>query len=633
MYSKLILRSIFLIFSTIASDTFAANSQLQFDKVKIQQTINRAQVQIMSQQIDGKYWSYPGYLGTMYLSQYFLIQKWLEIPSASSQLDVNFLKNKLIDTQLKDGSWEILHDENREVGNINATITNYAALKAMGMDTNSLATRKARAFILENGGIEKSSLFTKVVLALFNNYSWENIPKIPYLIFNENFPLNYHKFGQWIGPHLFSIAYLRKNTVYKDLGPLYNLNELYIKTPGDLPLVAHKNSKKTTIEPSSKDQKLIQKILNLQKNHGSFGGYTSATLFSLMAFDHFNEFNKDLSSQIENAKSRALLFVENMYLHSGKSAYLGVTCDGRYWDAALIGQGLLESGIPTSHLASVSNYLLSNRDPISGGFGFGLDFEKYMDTDDTAEILLFLNKQGVRGNEVNQALDWLTKMQNKDGGWGAFDKNNNGNFILSLFTRDFLDSADMYDESSADVTGHILEAFGELGFNLKNSKFLKKSVRYLRKQQTDDGTWLARWGVNYIYGTSAAVIGLISIGVSVDDPAITKARDWLLNCHNEDGGYGESFYSYTDKNYQCHGKSSPTQTAWALMGLLAAGQGSSEVAEQAAFYLVKIYEEEGDWIDKSFVGTGHPRIVPMSYPSYSRAFTLMALSRYLVQQK
>ena len=187
----------------------------------------------------------------------------------------------------------------------------------------------------------------------------------------------------------------------------------------------------------------------------------------------------------------------------------------------------------------------------------------------------------------------------------------------------------MFDESSADVTGHILEAFGELNINLKNSSIVQKAVKYLRSEQTKNGTWQGRWGVNYIYGTSAAVIGLTSVGVPIADPLIVRATHWLLECHNDDGGYGESFYSYTNEAYQCHGKSTPTQTAWALMGLIAVGQGTSQIAHQAAMYLVNIYEQEGDWIDHSFVGTGHPRIVPMNYPSYSRSFTMMALSRYL----
>lgn len=614
---------------------------------KIDQVILRAHDYLDQKRLGNDHWNFYSNLGDMYISQFLLFKSLLDTDVTSGQLridplywrspfdQVNFKKN-LLAKQLKDGSWEILHDGNSNQGDINATIYHYAALKIMGEDKNSAAMKAARNFILKKGGIASASLFTKIMMALTGNASWNEIPTIPYLIFDDNFLVNKKQFGQWIGPHVMPIGYLKKVQYQKKLGPSFDLSELWIAAPRNLLVSAKEALVASSYNPDDADKSLVLKMLQSQKAHGSLGGYTLSTMFTLLVFDHYKHFNSDLNSEINSAVKRGSQFVEELYFNSREGSYKGITCDGTYWDTALIAQGLLDSRYEKQKLESTAQFLLNIQDKKSGGFGFGKDFEQYMDTDDTAEILTFMHKMNFHNADTTRGLYWLFSMQNTNGGWGAFDKNNNGNLILKIFGKPFEDSADLFDESSTDVTGHVLESLGLQGYNIKNSNEVRAAVKYLDDEQVikgaNRGAWLGRWGLNYIYGTSAAVIGLKKVGVSNQDPKVARATSFLLNCQNEwDGGFGESFLSYSyPRSQACHGLSTPSQTAWALNALIEVGLGKTVAAKKAAAFLVNNFERhQGQWIDADvFVGTGHPRIVPMDYPSYPWAFSLMALGRY-----
>lgn len=595
------------------------------------EVLQKAQHNVLSKQINQTYWLYPMYLGSMYSSQYFLLRTWIEkkskIKLASSRMNLKHYQNLLLQSQnQKDGSWPLIEDINNPQGDLNATIFHYAALKAMGVSSPQL--EKAKNFILSKGGIDNSSLFTKIIMSLLGNYSWNRLPKIPYFLFNEKSPINYKDFGQWIGPHLLPISYLKKRETHMPLGPEFELAELFLNSDS-----YPKTSEDQSIVPPDKgDRKMVEMMLALQKKHGSFGGYTTATLFTIMSLQDYQTHFSDLDQKIDSAIVEGLEFIDELYFDSGDSSYLGVTCDGRYWDTALIAQALLESSVPKELLNNSAEYLLDIQDPKSGGFGFGLDFETYMDTDDTAEILIFLHHMGIKNAQTQKAVSWLLEMQNRDGGWGAFDKNNEGSFLLRFASKDFLDSADMFDESSPDVTGHILEALSLHDIPQKDRHKIQLAINYLKKEASSHiPAWSGRWGSNYIYGTSASLIGLISAGVKPSQlPLITESINWLKSCQNEDGGFGENFQSYTDIKKACKGVSTPTQTAWALMALIKAGEAHSQTAKKAVQYLIRSYNQNNGWSDgKTFVGTGHPAIVPMQYPAYAWAFPMMAVSRYL----
>lgn len=599
---------------------------------EVAQVLRQAANSILSEQKPGGFWLYPSNIGAMYSSQYYIMSHWLGVEKRSA-VNTETLKNHILSKQLPDGSWELMHDANFPEGNINAAIYNYWALKIMGFSTDAPPMVKARNFILKSGGLTKATLFTRVFLSLFNNLNWEDYPAIPYLAFKSWSPANTNEFAQWVGPHTAAIAYLQKKRVFKNFGPRFHLDELRLSSSGF-------KSMEQTLIPGDDDLEQLRVVLSNQKYYGSFGGYTPATQLSMAVMQHVLTYaganiTPELRRRLKASFEEGFKFLEEMSFKNPDGAYRGVACDGRYWDTVLVGQGLLEAGIPADKLVPGVRYISKLQNKNSGGFGFGLDFENYEDTDDTAESLLFFKKAGFESTKNQKAIQWLLKMQNTDGGWGAFAKDNTGNFLLEMLTNDYLDSADLFDESSTDVTGHILEALGAFGYTYSNSEAVRRAVEYLRQQQKPSfGGWEARWGVNYIYGTAATVIGLIDVGISAQDPMIRRALDWLESCPNKfDGGFGESFKSYKFENLKCGGRSTPSQTAWAMMALIAGGRAHSPVVAGAATYLTRKYQQEGQWVDASFVGTGHPKIVPMDYPVYPKSFTLMALGRYLKEIK
>jgi squalene-hopene/tetraprenyl-beta-curcumene cyclase len=233
---------------------------------------------------------------------------------------------------------------------------------------------------------------------------------------------------------------------------------------------------------------------------------------------------------------------------------------------------------------------------------------------------------------IKKGTEFILKMQNRDGGWAAFSKNNNGNFLLRKFAKKFEDSADLFDESSADVTGHVLEALGIVGLTVENSKAVRRAVKYLIKT-SENGIWKGRWGVNYIYGTSAVVVGLLKVGIRTDDPLIKNAMTWIKSKQNKDGGWGETTASDKNPNLAGIGMSTPSQTSWALLALLGANREHFSSVRKGIEYLSKSYKEGTGWTDPSAVGTGHPSLLYMVYPSYPKAFPIMAIARYLEIKK
>ena len=522
-----------------------------------------------------------------------------------------------------DGSWTPIFDVNVNLGELSASVMNYFALKAMGVSPNSKEMLLARDYIIKNGGIESSNLITKVFLALFDNYPWKNLPKIP-LFFFENSPVKLvgtvNSFAQWIGPNIMPIAYLKKYQIHKNLGKAYDLRELFVRDPQienkDIPIE----------EDHHIAQDVMAKILKNQKKRGSFGAYIPATFFSYICMIHFEKTFKERDFTKE--KEMAMSYLKNLIIRKGEMSTLGIVDDGHIWDTALISLGLLRSQYPAKELKSAGDYLVTTATP-EGGYPFGYDFEEYPDTDDTAMVIMSLAEIGGYDEQNDKAAEWLLSMQSKDGGWGAFAKNNTGNFIMRAFAKDFQDSADLFDESSPDVTGHVLEALGRIGYNKENSIHVRKAIAYLKKQVKDFPAWTGRWGVNYIYGTGAVLAGLSSVQENMSEEYIMKARKWLINSQNNDGGFGETTFSYINPQYAGKGVSTTSQTAWGLMGLLKTGDKKDPGVTKAVEYLVREFNSEKGWHDRSTVGTGHPKIIYMDYPSYPVAFPMISLGEYL----
>ena len=290
-----------------------------FTPHKVQLLLKKSVKTLLDQQDGHGCWSFPAHLGSHYISLYALFLEWLRFRGFSSRLDLNRLAGILLKAQLPDGSWRQARDPALPSGDINATVLNYAALKFFRTSISTAnvepAIQSAREFILEAGGIDSVNQFTKTFLALFGLRGWEDIGEIPYLIFVEALPLNYRQFSQWVIPHLIPMAYLRHNRVCRKIrdtfGPALDLSELY----------AGETWKPSQVEaePSAwYDGFMVKKILRQQRKHGSWGGYTVSTLFSIAALDHFHRKHPGRFPSIPGAVKRALEFVDGLYFDHGK---------------------------------------------------------------------------------------------------------------------------------------------------------------------------------------------------------------------------------------------------------------------------------------------------------------------------
>eukprot|EP01016_Furgasonia_blochmanni_P046533 TRINITY_DN6722_c0_g2_i6.p1 TRINITY_DN6722_c0_g2~~TRINITY_DN6722_c0_g2_i6.p1 ORF type:complete len:680 (+),score=203.09 TRINITY_DN6722_c0_g2_i6:64-2103(+) len=587
---------------------------------------------VFNTQIDGAYWHYGPYLGTMFISQHFLVMNWLGLHQYSA-INTTRLRAMLHEQQFTDGGWKQVPDPNRNFSDIDASVFNYWALKVLNEPLDGDVMTRARKWILSRGGIEAATHMTKIWLCLFGNYDWEKIPHLPLFAFRNDslysFSFAKNFVAQWVWPHIIPIAYLRHHMKQKDLGANYHLGELYTE-----PTIIPKHIVERDDIPEYSVKNLIEKIYNIRQPRGTFGTYTVSSMYSLMALQDYEEnwphqVNKDLHRQIFN---QTFEFIEDLYYRQGNSSYIGVLMDGRYWDTLLVSWGLVESGAAPESLYPTVEHLIKYAIQPCGGIPYALDFEYAPDTDDTGVMVVFLSwLKDKYPHLIEKANEWLVSMQNDDGGYGAFDRNKGEFWVVKWIAGSFSNSAEIFDQSSVDVTAHVLEGWGKTGHTLKD-RHVQEAIRYIRNEQLDFGSWEGRWGVNYIYAAGSVLPALASVGYNLREEWVMKSINWLLPLQNTDGGFGESTLSYRFKEFIGRGISTPTQTAWALLALLEAekfGINVGDSTDRAAEYLVREFHRFGRWFDESSVGTGHRGILFMQYPSYANAFPMVALGRYL----
>jgi squalene-hopene/tetraprenyl-beta-curcumene cyclase len=311
-------------------------------------------------------------------------------------------------------------------------------------------------------------------------------------------------------------------------------------------------------------------------------------------------------------------------------------CQSPVWDTALAVLALRACGVPADHpqLVKAGEYLLREEVTVKGdwalrrpelapgGWAFEYENDLYPDTDDTAVVALALRELGIGDDALRRGLDWLVGMQSKGGGWGAFDVDNSAMWLYKI---PFCDFGKVTDEPSADVTAHALEV---LGGEPRYGDAVEHGLRWLLKEQESDGSWFGRWGVNHLYGTGAALPALEACGVPSDHPAVVKAVRWLDSVQREDGGFGEDIRSYGDRAWRGRALfATPSQTAWALIAHVAAGNAEGLGAQKAADYLGGVQLPNGDWEEQHFTGTGFPLDFMIRYHLYRISFPLLALGR------
>jgi squalene-hopene/tetraprenyl-beta-curcumene cyclase len=579
--------------------------------------------------------------------------------------------------QRDDGTWANFFGG---PGDLSTTVEAYVALRLADDEPDAPHMKQACDWIIGQGGVEATRVFTRLWLALSGRWSWDELPVIPpELIYLPSwFPLNIYDWGCWARQTIVALAVVQS---FRPSRPLpFTIDELSVspggRPPGDPPQRGDSPSPlsplwaprarggslppRTPWDPWSRAFTALDQALHLyrpvksirraalrrcaewiiarQERDGCWGGIQPPWVYSLMAL---NLLGYDLDHPV---MARGLAGLDRFTItEEGPDGPVRrlEACQSPVWDTVLTMIGLADAGLPPDHpaLTSAARWVLDEeirgpgdwqvrRPHLSpGGWAFEFDNDVYPDTDDTAEVVLALRQVSLPGDgarpAIERGLTWLAGMQSKDGGWGAFDADNTRTLVNKL---PFCDFGAVIDPPSADVTAHIVEAFAAEG--LARHPAVIRGVTWLLRAQESDGSWYGRWGANYVYGTGAVVPALIAAGVRPGKPAIRRAVAWLEAHQNPDGGWGEDLRSYDDPALAGRGASTASQTAWALLALLAAGEHHGAAAERGVRWLAATQRADGSWAEPQYTGTGFPGDFYINYHLYRLAFPLSALGRY-----
>ncbi|QUQ62670.1 squalene--hopene cyclase [Kutzneria sp. CA-103260] len=544
--------------------------------------------------------------------------------------------------QRADGTWATFYGG---PGELSTTVEAYTALKLAGDPADADHMVKARQFVLDNGGIEKTRVFTRIWLALFGEWSWDRLPVLPpeMILLPKWFPLNIYDWGCWarqtvvpltivgsmrpVRPLGISVAELRTGRPAEPFEPALSWAGFFQR----LDKVLHLHAK-LPVKPLRAYciRKAIKWILARQEADGGWGGIQPPWVYSILAL-HLRGYPLD-----HPVLRKAFDGLESFTIKENGSRRLEA-CQSPVWDTALAVTALLDAGVPPDDptLKGAGNWLLDEEVTVRGdwavrrpslppgGWAFEFENDNYPDVDDTAEIVLALRRMAPDEPAVQRAVEWTVGMQSRDGGWGAFDADNTRRMAEKL---PFCDFGAVIDPPSADVTAHVVEMLAHEG--LSGMQPAQRGVKWLLDNQEADGSWFGRWGANHIYGTGAVVPALIAAGLPTAHPAIQRSVTWLEQHQNADGGWGEDLRSYRDKSWVGRGDSTASQTAWALLALLAAGE-RGPVTDRGVRWLVATQREDGTWDEPQFTGTGFPGDFYINYHLYRLVFPLTALGRYL----
>ncbi|HEY4450293.1 MAG TPA: squalene--hopene cyclase [Solirubrobacteraceae bacterium] len=568
--------------------------------------------------------------------------------------------------QREDGTWTNFYGG---PGELSTTLEAYWALRLAGDPIEAPHMRRAAEFIRAEGGIEQARVFTHLWLALFGLWSWDRVPALPseVILLPKWVPLNVYDFGCWARQTIVALSIVKAHRPLRALP--FDLSELR-PSPGGAP-VRRAGSRRT------RSLRVLDRVLRLYEAHpigplrrlalaraerwivrrqeadGSWGGIQPPWVYSLIALQ-LAGYPLEHPVMRNGLEGLERFMVEDHDDATGVGAPAGASrrleaCQSPVWDTALAMLALSDAGVPGEHPAMVcaAEWLLGEEVTQAGdwsvarpglapaGWAFEFANVNYPDVDDTAEVVLALQRLVAEGSAVDaglrrridgaigRALAWVEGMQSSDGGWGAFDADNTRSLVREL---PFLDFGEVIDEPSADVTAHTIEMLALLG--LGASEATRRGVRWLLEHQERGGSWFGRWGVNHVYGTGAALPGLIAAGVDASAPGVRRAVRWLESHQNEDGGWGEDPRSYDDQKWVGRGPSTASQTGWALLALHAAGVRSQAVA-RGVQWLVSTQRSDGGWDEPQYTGTGFPCDYYINYHLYRLTFPMMALGRCL----
>jgi squalene-hopene/tetraprenyl-beta-curcumene cyclase len=573
------------------------------------------------------------------------------------------------------GGWELYYGDG---GELSTTVEAYLALRLLGVSLTDPALLQAKAFILARGGISQTRVFTKFHLALIGCYPWQGLPSIPpWLMLLPSFKIkldnpfdptplvnfstfSIYELSSWArGSTVPLIIVFDRKPIFL-VEPTITLDELYCEgiTQANFDLPRKSDWTDVFIELDklfkwgeaidlvplrSQGLQAAEKwILERQEATGDWGGIIPAMLNSMLALRCLEY---DVNDPIVQ---RGLAAIDNFSLETTED-FRVQPCVSPVWDTALVMRSLIESGLPANDSAIVrggewlidrqildfGDWAVKNPEGQPGAWAFEFDNRFYPDVDDSAVVVMALAAaqlpdDALKHQAIARAVEWIGTMQCQPGGWAAFDIDNDQDWLNA---HPYGDLKAMIDPNTADVTARVLEMLGRLAqpeaiATWQANGRLDRALAYLMAEQDPSGAWFGRWGVNYIYGTSGVLAALAAIAPGQYQPQIKRAVQWLVQCQNPDGGWGETCESYNHPALKGQGESTASQTAWALIGLLAAGGTARDAIAAGVNYLLATQRSDGTWDESYFTGTGFPGHFYLKYHLYQQHFPLTALGRY-----
>ncbi len=620
---------------------------------RLQKAVERAAAAMMKLQHPEGYWWAELESNVTITAEYLMLHRFLGLDGAK----VPRLAADILARQLPNGGWSIWFGDG---GELSTTVEAYMALKIAGLPPHDERLVRARQFIMAQGGPLKTRVFTRIFLALFGQVSWDGIPLLPveFILLPPWSGFSIYEFSSWTRSTVVPLMIIMAHRPVCPLPPEQGVGELFAEP--DEPFCKHWVAWKPRGPHLENIFVLVDRLLKLyyrlpvpwvrnlamkraekwilehQEESGDWAGIQPAMLNSVLALHCLGY---PLEHQV---MQRGLEALEFFTLEDGDRLWLQ-SCISPVWDTALAVRALAAAGVPLEHptMAKATSWMLSKQifkpgdwsikcpDLAPGGWAFEFVNNWYPDVDDSSMVLVAL-QEGLEDPEAHQVqiqrgIDWCLGMQSRNGGFGSFDKDNTKEWLNAI---PFGDLKALVDPPTEDITGRILEMMGSFDHS-PDHPVAVRALEFIRRTQQPDGSWWGRWGVNCIYGTWSVLAGLKAIGEDLRQPYVRRAVSWLKGHQNPDGGWGECCVCYRDKEMEGCGPSTASQTGWALLGLLAAGEAAAPEVKAGVDYLLRTQTLQGRWEEPYFTGTGFPGHFMIRYHLYRDCFPLMALGQYL----
>jgi len=623
---------------------------------KLESTIERGANHLLSLQTEAGYWVGELEADTTLESDYIY---YLFVLGKADPERIEKLATYVRQRQLPDGGWSIYPGGPSE---LNATCKAYFALKLAGDSVDSPQLKRARASVHHLGGLELTNSYTRFYLALVGAVGWELVPAIPpeLMLLPNWFYINIYEFSSWtrgIVIPMMILSALRPNWKLPERAQVDELFKDPSRKKAAFDWSNHLISWRNFFLALDRGLKFYERLPwkplrqralreakswlleHMERSEGLATIYPAMmnSIFALLAMGYGPD---DPLTCRETREFSRFEIEENDTIRLQP-------CVSPVWDSAIAMVALEEAGVAPDDpaLVKAADWILSkqilgpgdwqvkNKDAEPGGWAFEFRNDFYPDVDDTAFVLMALQRVKFPDEKRMEAatrrgIQWLLSMQNRDGGWGAFDRDNDRRFLCNI---PFADHNAMIDPSTADVTARVLECLGRFGWTADHPA-MQRGVKFLLKDQCGDGSWFGRWGVNYVYGTSGVLRALETVSLTAQNYC-QRAVAWLKTVQKVDGSFGESLKTYSDLSSKGQGASTPSQTAWGLIGMLAGCNTADPAISKAVSYLVTTQNEDGSWSEYDFTGTGFPCVFYLKYHLYRNSFPVYALSRYYNQSR